>query len=67
MPTNSTLRTLLHTTALAVTLAVSTHAAWAQQRPPYGTAVNLETAKKIGVLTNVPDPKSVVWSHGVGK
>lgn len=71
MPTNSTLRTLLHTTALAITLAVSTHAAVAQQRPPYGAAVNLETAKKIGVLALAEARKNnwnvavaVVDNHG---
>ena len=69
---SSTLKALLQSTAVAVTFAVCAGGALAQaQRPPYGPAVNLETAKKIGVLALAEARKNnwnvavaVVDNHG---
>lgn len=45
--------------ALALTLCLST--AMAQQRPPYGTAINLETAKKVAAAA-VAEAKKNNWN-----
>jgi glc operon protein GlcG len=45
--------------ALALTLCLST--AMAQQRPPYGTAINLETAKKVAAAA-VAEAKKNSWN-----
>lgn len=71
MFTRTPAKTLLHAAALALTFAVCASGALAQQRPPYGTAVSLETAKKIGVLALAEARKNnwnvavaVVDNHG---
>ncbi len=71
MFTRTPVKTFLKSAALALTLAVCASGALAQQRPPYGTAVSLETAKKIGVLALAEARKNnwnvaiaVVDNHG---
>ena len=59
------------TIACALTLALSISTATAQQRPPYGQAINLETAKKVGAAAAAEAKKNswnvaiaVVDNHG---
>lgn len=71
MSTRTSVKTFLQSATVALTLAVCASGASAQQRPPYGTAVSLETAKKIGVLALAEARKNnwnvaiaVVDNHG---
>ena len=59
------------TIACALTLALSISTANAQQRPPYGQAINLETAKKVGAAAAAEAKKNnwnvaiaIVDNHG---
>jgi len=52
------------TIACALTLALSISTANAQQRPPYGQAVNLETAKKIGAAA-AAEAKKNSWNVAI--
>jgi uncharacterized protein GlcG (DUF336 family) len=60
------------TIACALTLALSVSTATAQQRPPYGQAINLETAKKVGAAAAAEAKKNswnvaiaIVDNHGL--
>jgi uncharacterized protein GlcG (DUF336 family) len=62
---------LIASVACALTLAFAASGANAQQRPPYGQAVNLETAKKIGAAATAEAKKNswnvaiaIVDNHG---
>ena len=62
---------LIASVACALTLALAVSSANAQQRPPYGQAVNLETAKKIGAAATAEAKKNswnvaiaIVDNHG---
>ncbi|MFO1314057.1 MAG: heme-binding protein [Burkholderiales bacterium] len=64
-------RTLAATFASSVALALVVTAAEAQQRPPYGQAINLETAKKVAAAASAEARKNnwnvaiaVVDNHG---
>jgi glc operon protein GlcG len=50
--------------AVVLTLALSALGASAQQRPPYGAAINLETAKKVGTAA-VAEAKKNNWNVAV--
>jgi glc operon protein GlcG len=58
-----TLRSLTRS-ALVLSLAFASMATLAQQRPPYGAAVNLETAKKIGSAA-IAEAKKNNWNVAV--
>jgi uncharacterized protein GlcG (DUF336 family) len=60
MPSLSTLRK----SAVLTTLALAALGASAQQRPPYGMAINLDTAKKIGAAA-VAEAKKNNWNVAV--
>jgi uncharacterized protein GlcG (DUF336 family) len=62
---------MIASVACALTLALSVSSANGQQRPPYGQAINLETAKKIGAAAAAEAKKNswnvaiaVVDNHG---
>lgn len=50
--------------ALVLSLALASMATLAQQRPPYGTAINLETAKKVGAAA-IAEAKKNNWNVAV--
>lgn len=50
--------------ALVLSLALTSLATLAQQRPPYGTAINLETAKKVGAAA-IAEAKKNNWNVAV--
>jgi len=50
--------------ALVLSLALTSLATLAQQRPPYGTAINLETAKKVGAAA-IAEAKKNSWNVAV--
>jgi uncharacterized protein GlcG (DUF336 family) len=50
--------------ALVLSLALTSMATLAQQRPPYGTAINLETAKKVGAAA-IAEAKKNNWNVAV--
>jgi len=52
------------TIACALTLALSISTATAQQRPPYGQAINLETAKKVGAAA-AAEAKKNSWNVAI--
>ena len=52
------------TIACALTLALSVSTATAQQRPPYGQAINLETAKKVGAAA-AAEAKKNSWNVAI--
>jgi uncharacterized protein GlcG (DUF336 family) len=52
------------TIACALTLALSMSTATAQQRPPYGQAINLETAKKVGAAA-AAEAKKNSWNVAI--
>jgi uncharacterized protein GlcG (DUF336 family) len=63
---------IIHGVALGGALALVASGALAQQRPPYGTAVNLETAKKIAAASAAEAKKNnwnvaiaIVDNHGL--
>lgn len=58
-----TLRSLTRS-ALVLSLAMASMATMAQQRPPYGTAINLETAKKLGAAA-IAEAKKNNWNVAV--
>lgn len=58
-----TLRCLTRS-ALVLSLAVASLSTLAQQRPPYGTAINLETAKKVGAAA-IAEAKKNNWNVAV--
>jgi uncharacterized protein GlcG (DUF336 family) len=55
---------LIASVACALTLALAVSSANAQQRPPYGQAVNLETAKKIGAAA-AAEAKKNSWNVAI--
>jgi uncharacterized protein GlcG (DUF336 family) len=55
---------LIASVACALTLAFAASGANAQQRPPYGQAVNLETAKKIGAAA-AAEAKKNSWNVAI--
>jgi uncharacterized protein GlcG (DUF336 family) len=55
---------LIASVACAMTLAFAASSANAQQRPPYGQAVNLETAKKIGAAA-AAEAKKNSWNVAI--
>lgn len=58
-----TLRSLTRS-ALVLSLALASLGTLAQQRPPYGTAINLETAKKVGAAA-IAEAKKNNWNVAV--
>lgn len=58
-----TLRSLTRS-ALVLSLAFASLGTLAQQRPPYGTAINLETAKKVGAAA-IAEAKKNNWNVAV--
>jgi len=50
--------------ALVLSLALAALGTLAQQRPPYGTAINLETAKKVGAAA-IAEAKKNNWNVAV--
>lgn len=58
-----TLRSLTRS-ALVLSLTLASLATMAQQRPPYGTAINLETAKKLGAAA-IAEAKKNNWNVAV--
>ena len=55
---------LIASVACALALALAVSSANAQQRPPYGQAVNLETAKKIGAAA-AAEAKKNSWNVAI--
>ena len=58
-----TLRSLTRS-ALVLSLALASLGTLAQQRPPYGTAINLETAKKVGAAA-IAEAKKNNWRAAI--
>jgi glc operon protein GlcG len=61
---HATLKQIAGTAALAATLALCTTSAFAQQRPPYGTAINNEQARKVGAAA-VAEARKNNWNVAV--